>query len=150
MSYLPRPWKEVLGKSIRARVFLIGALSPSARGMLINSVRDDFHAGFLIIILKDEQRRDGLDPPAPPGTKTFNYVQQTVFGRTWERWEHVVWLPGADGCRDAKKKNPKTFWSKSSGRQEEQWRVASTDGGEKMIQINLKGQRQIGNKGEVN
>lgn len=109
MSYLPRPWKEVLGKSIRARVFLIGALSPSARGMLINSVRDDFHAGFLIIILKDEQWRDGLDPPAPPGTKTFNYVQQTVFGRTWERWEHVVWLPGADGCRDAKKKKPKNL-----------------------------------------
>lgn len=90
--------------SIYPCIIVIGVRSPSAQRLLINSVRDDFHAVFLIIILKDEQRRNGLDPPVPPGINTFNYIQQMVFGWTWEPSEHVVQLPRGDGRLDARTK----------------------------------------------
>lgn len=65
-------------------MFVIGAPSPSAKGMLLNSVTDDFRAVFLIVILKDEQWRNGSDLPVPLGINTFNYIQQMAFGWTRE------------------------------------------------------------------
>lgn len=41
--------------SVSPCVFLISEQTASAEEMLMNSVRDDFHAVFLIIIFKGEQ-----------------------------------------------------------------------------------------------
>lgn len=66
--------------SVSPCVILISEQTASAEEMLMNSVRDDFHAVFLIIIFKGEQKRNGLDLLLPLGISTFNYHQQMAFG----------------------------------------------------------------------
>lgn len=107
--------------------------------MLINRVRDDFRAVFLIIILKDEQQRNGLDLPVPPGIKTFNYIQQMAFGWTLELEEHVVRLPGGDGCLDAQtQRKPYGQRDQEGKRSNGEWQVQMVE--QNMVQTRLKGQ----------
>lgn len=114
--------------SICAWMLLSAVLSPSAKGMLISSVRENFHAAFLIIILKDERWRKDLDlPAAPPGMNPFNYFPQMLFCRTWKlegawgstaQWRQVPW------CKNPKK----SLWSKRWRRQSSHRKVANIDG----------------------